>query len=169
MDTKPKIALLAVAGAYLISKLTRASSKLSPLQFKAMVALKQVPSPIKTATYISSGFGTIKHPVTGATHFHTGIDLPAPEGTVIYSPLAGTVVKNYNNSVGGNQLIIDSGAVTMGYAHLRTKSPLVVGTEVSKGQAIGEVGRTGRVTGAHLHFTVKLNGEYINPATIITL
>jgi murein DD-endopeptidase MepM/ murein hydrolase activator NlpD len=169
MDKQTKQAAIAVVGAFIIAKLLRITEKLTATQFKVMAALKQIPSPLQTATYVSSPYGQRVHPVTGVTHFHNGIDLPAPEGTVIYSPLAGVVSKNYNNSVGGNQLVIDSGAVTMGYAHLKTKSPLTVGTVVKKGQAIGEVGKTGRVTGAHLHFTVKLLGEFIDPATVIEL
>ena len=120
----------------------------------------------KAYTRVSSGFGY--RTIFGAQQFHNGIDLPAPEGTPIYAPYSGTVKGNYYNGLGGNQLTLDSGAVTFGFAHLQSKSPYPVGSNIQKGQLLGYVGNTGRSTGAHLHFTVTVDKQKINPATVFT-
>ena len=117
-------------------------------------------------TRISSGFGY--RTIFGASQFHNGVDLPAPEGTPIYAPYSGTVKGNYYNGLGGNQLTLDSGAVIFGFAHLQNKSPYPVGSNIQKGQLIGYVGNTGRSTGAHLHFTVTVDGKKINPVDVFT-
>lgn len=121
----------------------------------------------KAYTRISSGFGY--RTIFGASQFHNGIDLPAPEGTPIYAPYSGIVKGNYYNGLGGNQLTLDSGAVIFGFAHLQNKSPYPVNTNIQKGQLLGYVGNTGKSTGAHLHFTVTVDGKKINPADVFTI
>lgn len=121
----------------------------------------------KAYTRVSSGYGY--RTIFGAQQWHNGIDLPAPEGTPIYAPYSGTIKGNYYNGLGGNQLTLDSGAVIFGFAHLQNKSPYAVGSNIQKGQLLGYVGNTGRSTGAHLHFTVTLDGKKINPVDVFTL
>ena len=107
---------------------------------------------------ISSGFGTRIDPITGAAgQFHNGIDIYPPEpriGTKIKSPADGVVILMDWNDDGGNQLRIkhDNGYIT-GYAHL-SKYLVKLGDKVKQGQYIAEVGATGKVTGAHLNFTL---------------
>lgn len=112
---------------------------------------------------VTSKFGTRLHPVTKQEHFHNGIDIAANEGTAVRSPFAGKVVNRYTDARGGNQLVIEHmGGLRTGYAHLQDFN-VKQGDNIKSGQIIGWVGSTGAVTGAHLHFTVKLNGTPIDP------
>ena len=111
---------------------------------------------------ISSLFGSRPDPFTGKRDNHTGTDIPAPGGTPIYAAKTGivtTVNKNKNASSYGYYCIIShgSGYATL-YAH-QNQAPIVQeGQTVQKGQVIGYVGSTGRSTGNHLHFELRVNG-----------
>lgn len=166
MDKKNTLILtLGAFFTYLVIKLAKDSYRIKARDFYKLAKLGQIANPLRIKTYVSSPFGY--RTFNGVRQLHNGIDLPAPTGTPIFTPLSGTVTNNFYNSRGGNQIIISSGDVTMGYAHLNKRSPLAVGTLVKKGDIIGEVGNTGISTGAHLHYTIRVNGELINPAEII--
>ena len=111
---------------------------------------------------ISSLFGGRIDPINGRRDNHTGTDIPAPSGTPIYAAQDGivtTVNRNKNSSSYGYYCIINHGGgyVTL-YAH-QCQVPIVnEGDTVSKGQVIGYVGTTGRSTGNHLHFELRVNG-----------
>ncbi len=114
-------------------------------------------------TRISDEYGNRMHPILGIQKFHNGLDMAAPGGTAILAAYDGDVVgAAYNNSM-GNYIMIDhgSGLYTI-YMHC---SALYVskGQSVTKGQKIAAVGSTGRSTGNHLHFSVRQNGNYVNP------
>ena len=96
-------------------------------------------------------------------YFHKGVDIAVPVGTEIKSPLEGTVTRLFITSAGGKQMVIKhpDGFVS-GYAHL-SKFLFGAGAKVSKGRVIALSGRTGDVTGPHLHFAWQKNGEYKNP------
>ncbi|MCS6824947.1 MAG: M23 family metallopeptidase [Cytophagaceae bacterium] len=114
-------------------------------------------------TSITSKYGYRKHPITGIPQFHNGIDIAAPVGTKIYSPLNGTIKEIKYNYIGGLQLIIShSDNVETGYAHL-SKVLVKIGEKVRKGDVIALTGNTGRSTGPHLHFTVKKGGVFVDP------
>ena len=118
---------------------------------------------------VTSEFGYRTDPVTGAKGtFHAGIDIAYPSGTVISAVKEGTVAAaNYYTSGYGYHVIIDHGG---GYKTLygHCSSLLVnVGDKVTKGQAIGKVGSTGKSTGPHLHLNVYVNGETVNPRNYI--
>jgi murein DD-endopeptidase MepM/ murein hydrolase activator NlpD len=168
---KKQALILALGGlfTYLVYKLGRDTNKIKAQDFIKLSKDKKFPVPIKVKTYVSSPYGWRKNPITGARQLHNGIDLPAPTGTPIYSPLSGTVLKNFTNSLGGNQITIESGDVILGYAHLNKKSPLTEGSIVKQNDVIGEVGTTGYSTGAHLHFTVRINGNFVNPSDYFTV
>lgn len=117
--------------------------------------------------YVSSYFGYRVHPITGAGDYHKAIDIAVAEGTEILATHDGTVqTATWNDSYGwyiALETITDSGnTLVTKYAHC---SELLVsaGQTVSKGDIIAKVGSTGTSTGAHLHFEVIVNGEYLNP------
>ena len=112
---------------------------------------------------ISDEYGNRMHPTLGIERFHNGIDMAAPGGSAILAAYDGTVVAAAYSSSMGNYIMIDHGDNL--YTIYMHASALYVskGAEVSKGQTIAAVGSTGRSTGNHLHFSVRLNGNYVNP------
>lgn len=119
--------------------------------------------PAPSYTRISDDYGDRMHPTLGINRFHNGVDMAAPGGSPILAAYNGTVVAAAYNASMGNYIMIDHGdnLFTI-YMHA---SALYVskGAEVVKGQKIAAVGTTGRSTGNHLHFSVRLNGNYVNP------
>ncbi len=112
---------------------------------------------------ISDEYGNRIHPILGTQQFHNGLDMAAPGGSAILAAYDGDVVAAAYNGSMGNYIMIDhgSGLYTI-YMHC---SSLYVskGQTVSKGEKIAAVGSTGRSTGNHLHFSVRLNGSYVSP------
>ena len=119
--------------------------------------------PCPSYTRVSSDYGTRIHPILHIERFHNGIDLAAPGGSPILAAYSGRVVAAAYSSSMGNYVMIDhgSGLYTI-YMHASALS-VSAGQEVQKGQQIGAVGSTGRSTGNHLHFSVRLNGSYVSP------
>lgn len=116
---------------------------------------------------ISSGFNRHrKHPVLGYTKAHLGTDFAAPTGTPVWAMADGKVIHAGPKGANGNLVVIQhkSGLVSL-YAHLH-KIKVKKGQDVTQKQIIGTVGTTGRSTGPHLHFGVRVNGAYINPQTL---
>ncbi|MEL7687137.1 M23 family metallopeptidase [Citromicrobium bathyomarinum] len=112
---------------------------------------------------MSSGYGMRNHPVLRKRKNHNGVDLAAPSGTPIYATADGTVERaNYFGSYGNYIQIGHGNAIETRYAHL---SRIIVadGQEVRKGDLIGYVGSTGRSTGPHLHYEVRIDGKAVDP------
>ena len=124
-----------------------------------------VPSdkPVRTAEF-TSGYGTRTDPFRGGAARHAGIDLAAPLGTPIYATADGTVSEaGYNSGGYGNLIKLDHGrGIETRYGHL---SRILVGPgqRISRGQIIGHMGSTGRSTGSHLHYEVRIDGRAVNP------
>lgn len=119
--------------------------------------------PAPSYTRISSEYGNRMHPILGVQKFHNGLDMAAPGGSPILAAYDGKVVAADYSSSMGNYIMIDHGdSLYTIYMHA---SALYVskGAEVSKGDKIAAVGSTGRSTGNHLHFSVRLNGSYVSP------
>lgn len=94
---------------------------------------------------------------------HSGIDIAAPEGTLVSAPARAVVIGVGDYFFTGNAIFLDhgQGLITM-YNHLHSVN-VSIGDSVERGQKIGEVGKTGRVTGPHLHWSVSLNNSRVNP------
>ncbi len=138
--------------------------------------------PLKgTNTYITSYFGGRIHPITGKAQNHSGIDIRAAKGTPVYASESGTLyigcntcTHNYGkdeeqlkkcgcgNNYGNYAYIKHPDGMTTLYAHL-TSIDVAHGTKVEKGQQIGTVGSTGRSTGFHLHFEMRVGDDRTDP------
>ena len=117
---------------------------------------------------IASPFGPRLDPFDSSTEVHMGLDIVAPVGTSIKAPAAGVVKFAQRASDYGNLIVIDhSNGVTTRFGHLQSFA-VHVGQRVTKGQVIGRVGMTGRTTGPHLHYEVRLNDHPMNPRKYLT-
>ena len=114
---------------------------------------------------ITSGYGPRVNPFPPPkVKYHYGIDLDTPWGTPIYAVDDGVVKKIDYDDVSGLYMIVEHpDNLESRFAHLYTWTK-PEGTEIKKGEMIGETGESGNVTGPHLHFGLKKNGRFINPA-----
>ena len=120
---------------------------------------------------ISSQFGFRKHPVLGYQKLHKGTDFAAPIGTPIYAAGNGVIEFAGPRGAAGNftVLVHDESGWRTWYMHQNAFAPGIgPGTRVRQGQQIGEVGNTGRSTGPHLHYEVRIDGEPVDPLSIAT-
>lgn len=114
-------------------------------------------------TRISDDYGMRQHPTLGIEKMHNGVDFAAPSGTAILAAYDGLVAAAGYSSSMGNYVMIDHGddLLTV-YMHASSLS-VSTGQQVNAGQKIAAVGSTGRSTGPHLHFGVRMDGAYVNP------
>jgi murein DD-endopeptidase MepM/ murein hydrolase activator NlpD len=113
--------------------------------------------------WVSSSFGSRMHPMTGKKHFHKGVDIPGKVGSKVLAVADGVVIRSVNSGNYGWLIEVDHGdSFTTLYSHNR-KNLVEEGETIVKGQAIAEVGSTGRSTGPHVHFEVSKAGQRINP------
>ena len=115
---------------------------------------------------VSMNFGKREHPITKEVKEHNGIDIKAPEGTKVVSSINGTVTDVGFDSEKGNYIIIENGNLKTLYAQLATTN-VKKGDKITAKQSIGTVGKTGNATGAHLHFEMMVDGEYVDPASFM--
>ncbi len=112
---------------------------------------------------LTSGFGVRWHPVLGGRRQHKGVDLSAPAGTPIYATADGVVGKaEWFSSYGLYVQLEHGGNLETRYGHM-SRLNVFAGQKVHKGELIGYVGSTGRSTGPHLHYEVRIAGEAVNP------
>ena len=135
--------------------------KLDNLQVGAIA----VPSekPVKIAAF-TSGYGTRADPFNGSVARHMGIDLAGPTGTPIYATADGIVsAAGWNSGGYGNLIKLDHGrGIETRYGHL-SAILVTAGQHISRGQLIARMGSTGRSTGSHLHYEVRIEGRAVNP------
>ena len=121
------------------------------------------------ASWNASSYGWRVDPFTGQRAMHEGIDFPAEVGTPIHAAAAGVIITAERQPEYGNVVEVDHGkGLVTRYAHA-SKVSVVVGAFVKRGQKIGETGTTGRSTGPHLHFEVRLDGMPQNPDRFLRL
>jgi murein DD-endopeptidase MepM/ murein hydrolase activator NlpD len=113
---------------------------------------------------INNEYGFRRNPFGGRSYeFHAGLDIDGEKGDIVVAPANGTVLKAGWNSGYGNLIEINhGGGLTTRYGHL-SKVNVKVGDIIERGQEIGLVGSTGRSTGPHLHYELRLNEKSINP------
>lgn len=115
----------------------------------------------------SSGFGYRNAPTRGASRNHKGLDIPGPVGTPIYATADGIIGRAQWVSGYGKFVEIEHGnAVQTRYGHLSAMN-VAPGQRIRKGDVLGYMGSTGRSTGSHLHYEVRIAGEAINPTAFL--
>lgn len=119
--------------------------------------------------WISSGFRRRKSPFTSRWEMHTGADIPGPSRTPIIATADGTITKIGSDRYLGNYIeIYHSERFSTLYGHMKSFAKGVKkGTKINRGGIIGYMGKTGRTTGTHLHYEVKLKGKSVNPVNYI--
>ena len=129
--------------------------------------LESTPSVWPAGGWVTSGFGWRGSPFTGKKEFHKGLDISAPTGTPIYAPSRGVVAFIERDPAYGLVLNIahGSGLVTR-YAHLQ-RVGVKQGQVVQRGEPIAFIGDSGRSTGPHLHYEVRISGVPVNPMRYI--
>ncbi len=118
---------------------------------------------------ISSQYGRRNHPTLKYSKMHSGVDFAAPTGTPIYAAADGIIEKRGRYGSAGNMIVLKHGKYITRYLHMNGfKSGQKVGQRISQGQVIGYVGTTGRSTGPHLHYEIRLasNNEAVNPLKV---
>jgi murein DD-endopeptidase MepM/ murein hydrolase activator NlpD len=112
---------------------------------------------------VASGFGVRQDPIDGEGAFHPGIDIDAPIGTPVRAAADGDVTEAAMNAGYGREVILNHGfGVQTVYGHL-SKFAVFPGQHVTRGQVIGYVGESGRATGPHLHYEVRVHNAPVNP------
>ncbi len=129
--------------------------------------LNHTPSIWPVGGWVSSNFGIRNDPFTGKRVMHKGMDIVAPPGTPIIAAANGKVIFAGVKGGHGKVVEIDHGyGYSTFYGHCQSIR-VTYGTKVQRGQTIATVGRTGKTTGYHLHYGVKISGSWVNPRQYI--
>lgn len=141
-------------------------------------SLQRLDGETKSANYIPSGrpveklsmtsnFGVRSDPFNGGARMHKGIDIPGPIGTRIYATADGIVSRaGWASGYGNLVQISHGGGMETRYGHM-SKLLVAANSYVHRGQLIGLMGSTGRSTGSHLHYEVRVDGQAINPIPFV--
>ncbi len=130
----------------------------------ALATVLDLAWPVEADVRVSSGFGYRTHPVLGTKRLHEGVDLATPIGTPVRAAGDGRISRARSDAVNGNHVIINHGhRVTSAYCHA-DKLHVKTGATVTRGDHILDSGNTGRSTGPHLHFGLRIGGRPVDPA-----
>ncbi|MEM6940576.1 MAG: M23 family metallopeptidase [Pseudomonadota bacterium] len=142
--------------------------KLDQLNLYRIAAAKApFANPVKDPFRFTSQFGYRRDPKTGGRRMHSGVDFAAALGTPLYATADGVVTHSgWQSGYGRLVKIQHEFGIETRYAHL-SKLRVKVGQRVSRGQRIGDMGASGRVTGVHLHYEVRVGGKAVNPMIYI--
>jgi murein DD-endopeptidase MepM/ murein hydrolase activator NlpD len=137
-------------------------------QLQQGVAAIPSAQPLRSSANFTSGYGIRSDPFRGRAAMHAGIDLAGPLGTPVYATADGIIGRSEWNSGGyGNLVEIDHGqGIQTRYGHLSQRIALA-GQRVHRGDLIGLMGSTGRSTGSHLHYEVRIDGRAVNPVPFL--
>jgi murein DD-endopeptidase MepM/ murein hydrolase activator NlpD len=136
---------------------------LSPSFVGDWTELADAPSLWPVEGRVGSSFGERQDPINGEGAFHSGLDIDAPKGTPVRAAADGNVTDASMNAGYGREIILDHGHdVLTVYGHLSAMA-VVPGQHVIRGQVIGYVGQSGRATGPHLHYEVRVHNVPVNP------
>jgi len=120
--------------------------------------------PLQRSHRVTSPFGDREHPVLGGRRFHNGIDLSVPVGTPVYAAQSGRVAVVGEGGASGRYVVVDHGnGVQTSYSHLE-RAEVPQGAPITRGQLVARSGNTGRSTGPHLHYVVRIGGRPVDPA-----
>ena len=134
--------------------------------FSHAIAIPSV-RPVATLRF-TSNFGIRSDPFNGSARMHAGVDIPGPTGTPVYATADGVVDRAERAGGYGNLVELDHGkGIQTRYGHL-SRMLVAPGTHVMRGQLIALMGSTGRSTGPHLHYEVRMDGKAVNPAPFLT-
>ncbi len=135
--------------------------------FESRMQELMIPNSRPVESAVGSGFGFRTDPFTGQAALHTGLDFPADVGTPVLAAAGGMVLLSEFHAQYGNVVELDHGkGLVTRYAH-NSKVLVKTGDIVKRSQIIAEVGNTGRSTGPHLHFEVRLEGAAQDPAKFL--
>ena len=151
-------------------------------QGQIVISLSGFAWPIPGYTTITSYFGKRQSPTQGASSFHKGLDIGAPEGSVLIAVIDGTITYTGFLGGGGYTITLSKENMKITYCHVSPNFLVKVGDEVIRGQIIGQVGpkyvygvkgntykdetgkpTNGATTGCHLHFGIRIENEYMDP------
>ncbi len=151
----PALAAVAEAAGQTVAARSSVSRAVSGVSIPSLMPVESV--------RLTSGFGMREHPVLGGRRSHKGVDLAAPVGTPILATADGIV--SMAQWFGGYGLFVSiehGGSIQTRYGHM-SRLNVADGQRVHKGDIIGFIGTTGRSTGPHLHYEVRVNGDAVNP------
>jgi len=121
-----------------------------------------------TKLMFTSNFGIRSDPFQGTARMHAGVDIPGPIGTPIYATADGIIAHADRQGGYGNLVEVNHGkGIATRYGH-QSKILVSDGARVTRGQLIGLMGSTGRSTGSHLHYEVRIDGHAVNPIPFLT-
>ena len=145
------------------SAIAISSGGLRLMPVKSFADSSYTPSIWPVMGHITDGFGARLDPFSGEGAFHTGVDISSDYGAPVHVAADGVVTIAGNHAGYGRLVVVDHGfGITTWYAHLSAYST-IAGARLKRGQVVGYTGISGRSTGPHVHYEVRMNGAPVNP------